>query len=430
MNETLLNKLTILAESAKYDVSCASSGVSRGKAPGGMGNALNLGVCHSFADDGRCISLLKVLLGNDCLYDCAYCVNRRSNDVPRAAFTARELTDLTLGFYRRNYIEGLFLSSAVIRSPDYTMELMLAVLRSLRVRHKFNGYIHLKAIPGAGRELIHQAGLLADRLSVNIEIPSETGLRRLAPEKNHASVYKPMLFIRQGLEENREERKKFRHAPRFAPAGQSTQVIIGASNERDRDILRLSALLYRGPGLKRVYFSAYVPVNSYDARLPALRQAPLLRENRLYQADWLMRLYQFEADEILDGAQPDLDLDIDPKLAWALRHPEFFPLDVNAADYTQLVRVPGIGLRSAERIVAARRHRKLLPEHVGKIGVVMKRARYFLTFPGLPARTIQEIGSAGVRCALTERKQSAGPQQLLLPGGIAAHRPARKTCRL
>ena len=414
MNETTLKKLTILAESAKYDVSCASSGTTRGNTAGGVGSAAGWGVCHSFADDGRCIALLKVLLTNHCLYDCAYCVNRRSNDIPRATFTVRELVDLTIGFYRRNYIEGLFLSSAVIKNPDYTMELMLAVLRALRTTHKFNGYIHLKGIPGASRELVHQAGLLADRLSVNIEIPSESNLKRLAPEKDHESVYKPMLYIRQGVEENREERKKFRTVPRFAPAGQSTQMIIGASNEHDRDILRLSSLLYRGPALKRVYFSGYIPVNSNDARLPALRQSPLGRENRLYQADWLMRLYQFDAEEILDDSQPDLALDIDPKLAWALRHPEFFPLDVNKADYAHILRVPGIGLKSAEKIVAARRHRKLLPEHLGKIGVVMKRARYFLAFPGTTSFTIQEAGPAYVRRLLTENRPEAGPRQLSL----------------
>lgn len=415
MNETIHHKLSILAESAKYDVSCASSGVGRAGVPGGVGNSLSMGICHSFADDGRCISLLKVLLTNHCLYDCAYCVNRRSNDIPRAAFTVRELVDLTTGFYRRNYIEGLFLSSAVIRNPDYTMELMIAVLRTLRSAERFNGYIHLKSIPGASRELVRQAGLFADRLSVNIEIPSESNLKRLAPEKDHSSVYKPMLYIQQGVEENREERKKFRHAPRFAPAGQSTQMIIGASNEHDKDILRLSSLLYRGPGLKRVYFSGYIPVNSGDARLPALRTTPpLVRENRLYQADWLMRFYHFDAAEIADDTQPDLPLDIDPKLAWALRHPEFFPLDVNTAEYTHILRVPGIGVRSAERIVAARRHRRLLPEHLTRIGVVMKRARYFLYFTGTPPLTIHEVGAHYIHRVLSNAKRGKGPEQCSL----------------
>ncbi len=418
MNESMLQKLTILAESAKYDVSCASSGVARRGGSGGIGSAAGWGICHSFADDGRCIALLKILLTNHCLYDCAYCINRAGNDIPRAAFTATELADLTIEFYRRNYIEGLFLSSGVIRSPDHTMEQMVRALRILRTRYRFNGYIHMKSIPGASRELVRQAGLLADRLSVNIEIPSERNLKFLAPDKDHQSVYLPMRHIQQELLENREERLKSRFAPAFAPAGQSTQMIIGASGERDREILRLSSLLYSGPGLKRVYYSGFVPVNAYDTRLPALRQAPLVRENRLYQADWLMRFYQFDAEEILCDEQPDLDLEIDPKLAWALRHPELFPLDVNRADYAEILRVPGIGVRSAKAIVAARRFRKLTPEHLKQIGVVLKRARYFITMPASPsspALTIQEAGPAWVRKTLTGKKGPAsGPRQLSL----------------
>ena len=415
MNESTAVKLAILAESAKYDVSCASSGTSRKSTPGGIGSSTGWGLCHSFAADGRCISLLKVLLSNVCEYDCAYCVNRRSNDIPRATFTARELVELTIEFYRRNYIEGLFLSSGVIASPDNTMERMVRVLKELRVRERFNGYIHMKSIPGASRELVHAAGRYADRLSVNIEIPSDANLRYLAPEKNHKTVYAPMRLIQQGMDQNLEERKRFRHAPRFAPAGQSTQLIIGASNERDRDILRLSSLLYQGPKLKRVFYSGFIPVNEYDSRLPALRQAPLVRENRLYQADWLMRFYHFDADEILDEATPDLDLEIDPKLAWALRHPEFFPLDLNTAEYEHILRVPGIGRKSALRIVAARRFRKLTTEHLKKMGVVLKRARFFIAMREKTLFTIQEAGPAFVRKTLAPRQPPVNAVQLALP---------------
>ncbi len=414
MHPTTAAKLKILADAAKYDVSCASSGTSRRHVPGGIGSAAGWGICHSFLGDGRCVSLLKILYTNCCDYDCAYCVNRTSNDVPRAAFTVSELAELTIEFYRRNYIEGLFLSSAVVGGPDHTMERMVAALRLLRTRYRFNGYIHMKSIPGASRELVYQAGLYADRLSVNIEIPSERNLKRLAPGKNHDSVYKPMLYIRQGLLENREDRRKFRHVPRFAPAGQSTQMIVGASDECDRDILRLSSLLYRGPELKRVYYSGYIPVNT-DSRLPAVRSAPLRRENRLYQADWLMRLYQFEAGELLDEHSPHLDLEIDPKLAWALRHPEYFPLDVNTADYGQLLRVPGIGLKSAARIVSARQQRRLTPEHLKRLGVVMKRARFFLSLPlPGPALTIHEAGPARVRALLTQTQMPRTRQLSLL----------------
>ena len=410
MKEEILKKLVILAESAKYDVSCSSSGTQRNSRPGAVGSAAGLGVCHSFSDDGRCISLLKLLLSNRCIYDCAYCVNRRTNDIPRASIGSRELAELTVEFYRRNYIEGLFLSSAVVKNPDYTMEQMIDAVRFLRKHYKFNGYIHMKSIPGASRELVRQAALYADRLSVNIEIPSEANLRYLAPEKDHQSVYAPMRHIRQGIEENREERRSFRHAPRFAPAGQSTQMIIGASNERDRDILRLASMLYNGPGLKRVYYSGFIPVNAHDARLPVLGQAPLLREKRLYQADWLMRFYNFSAEEIAGDSFPDLETEIDPKLAWALRHPEYFPLDVNVAEYDMLLRVPGLGLQSARRILAARRQARLGREELGRLGVVMKRARYFLALPEQSiwlwgAGSIQEYGPQRVRALLVPRRR-------------------------
>lgn len=422
MNEATLNKLKVLADSAKYDVSCASSGSTRRNTPGGLGNSILRGCCHSFTEDGRCVSLLKVLLSNLCLYDCAYCINRRSNDIPRATFSVRELVDLTIAFYRRNYIEGLFLSSAVLGSPDNTMSLMVRVVKDLRVRERFNGYIHMKCIPGASRELVRLAGLYADRLSVNIEIPTERNLKMLAPEKNHKSVYTPMFHIHKGMLEAQDERARFRHAPDFAPAGQSTQMIVGASNERDRDILRLASLLYKGPKLRRVYYSGFVPVNAHDSRLPAHKPVPLVREHRLYQADWLMRFYYFEADEIVDDGNPDLDLEIDPKTAWALRHPEFFPVDVNRADYRTILRVPGIGQRSAERIMHARRFGRIGESHLKSIGVVMKRARFFLALGGKGQGryfTIQEAGAAYVRSVLVTRRKEPGMEQypLFPPSG-------------
>lgn len=404
MNEAVLSKLKILAESAKYDVSCSSSGtVRRGRADG-IGNTVGgWGICHSFAEDGRCISLLKVMLTNYCIYDCAYCINRRSNDLPRATLSVRELVELTMEFYRRNYIEGLFLSSGVVRNPDYTMERLVRVAKDLRTVHRFNGYIHLKSIPGSSQELVHEAGLYADRLSVNIEIPREENLKRLAPEKDHGSVFAPMRYIQQGMLESAENRKRFRHAPRFVPAGQSTQMIVGATSETDNDILHLSSALYRRPSMKRVYYSGYISVNTYDKRLPALKQPPLVRENRLYQADWLLRYYQFQVDEIVDDAFPNLDLEIDPKLAWALRHPEQFPVDINKADYEMILRVPGIGLKSARLIVASRRFSRLGFYELKKMGVVMKKARYFITCNELPMQTIHELTPQGVRHLLIPR---------------------------
>lgn len=404
MNEQVHEKLKVLAESAKYDVSCASSGTTRKNYPGTIGSAEGWGICHSFTEDGRCVSLLKIMLTNYCIYDCAYCINRRSNDIRRATLTVQELVDLTIEFYRRNYIEGLFLSSGVINSPDYTMERMVRVVKDLRTVHRYNGYIHMKSIPGASRELVHEAGLYADRLSVNVEIPKEKNLKLLAPEKDHQSVYKPMFYIGQGVLESKEERQRHRHAPRFAPAGQSTQMIVGATDETDQDILQLSTALYQRPSMKRVYYSGFIPVNSYDSRLPALKQAPLVRENRLYQADWLMRFYEFKADEIVDEAFPNLDLEIDPKLAWALRHPEVFPIDVNKADYSLILRVPGIGVKSAKLIVASRRHGRITSSGLKKIGVVMKKAQYFITCHELPTFTVNEANPEYVRKILTTKK--------------------------
>lgn len=406
MNDNVLEKLKVLAESAKYDVSCSSSGTVRKNKAGGLGNTVGgMGICHSFTEDGRCISLLKIMLTNFCIYDCAYCINRRTNDIRRATFTVQELVELTIEFYRRNYIEGLFLSSGVINNPDYTMERMVRVVKDLRTVHHFNGYIHMKSIPGASQELISEAGLYADRMSVNLEIPTEANLKLLAPEKDHRSVYKPMRYIQIGMQQSIEDRRKFRSAPRFVPAGQSTQMIVGATNEKDKDILRVSSILYQQTQMRRVYYSGFIPVNSYDSRLPALKQAPLVRENRLYQADWLMRFYQYRADEIVDDAYPDLDLEIDPKLAWALRHPEAFPIDINKADYAMILRVPGIGVKSAQFIVMSRRHGRINASQLKKIGVVMKKAQYFITCNELPMYTVNEATPEYVRKILTEPKK-------------------------
>ena len=392
LTDSTMERLRILAESAKYDVSCSSSGTVRRGKQGMVGNTVGgVGICHSFADDGRCISLLKVMLTNYCMYDCAYCVNRRSNDIKRATLSVTELVDITMEFYRRNYIEGLFLSSGVVRNPDYTMERLVAIVRNLRTVQRFNGYIHLKSIPGASQELLNEAGLYADRMSVNIEIPREESLKLLAPEKNHQSVFQPMRLIEQGVMENKEDRRRYRHAPRFVPAGQSTQMIVGATNDTDRDILTMSSMLYGQPTIRRVYYSGYISVNTYDPRLPVLKQPPLVRENRLYQADWLLRFYHFKVEEIVDDMHPDLDLEVDPKLAWALRHPEAFPIDINTADYEWLLRVPGLGTKSAWLITNARRSCRLTSEHLRRMGVVMKKAKYFITCHELSASTLQPL---------------------------------------
>ena len=378
----LFEKLTILSDAAKYDAACTSSGVDRGGRPDGIGSAQACGICHSFSADGRCISLLKVLLSNACVYNCQYCVNRISNDAPRATFTARELADLTIQFYRRNYIEGLFLSSGILKNPDYTCEQMTEVLRILRQEYRFNGYIHVKAIPGADPLLIERMGMLADRMSVNIELPSEQSLTALAPNKKKGAILAPMRQIRDGITQNQTDIVRYRHAPRFAPAGQSTQMIIGATPETDFQILRLSEALYKKYSLKRVFFSAYMPVVE-SSLLPSLdTKPPLLREHRLYQADWLLRFYGFEAREILDEENPNFNPFLDPKCNWAIHHMEHFPVEVNTASYETLLRVPGIGVRSAKRIVAARRTGSLDLAALKKIGVVLKRAQYFITCRG------------------------------------------------
>lgn len=426
-------KLEILSGAARYDVSCSSSGSQRANKPGGLGNSVAGGICHSFAADGRCISLLKVLLSNHCSYDCAYCANRRSNDLPRASFTVRELVDLTMGFYLRNYIEGLFLSSGILGSPDATMEKMLAVVRTLRLEENFQGYIHLKAIPGADTKLLAEAGLYVDRMSVNIELPSRGALAALAPDKDPKAIFGPMRFLADESRNARELltagnlpvlRGAFRRPapglgpvpeqPRFLPAGQSTQVMVGASSEHDLDYIRLAGRLYDGFNLKRVYYSAYVGVNA-DTRLPVLGGAPpLLREHRLYQADWLLRFYGFGAEEILDPALPWLDLELDPKAAWALRHADSFPVEVQTARPEQLLRIPGVGPQSARRIVQARRSATLREEDLGKLGVVLKRARPFLRCSG--SRGAGRLAPAELRRLLADppRGRLADPRQLEL----------------
>lgn len=419
MNEKMISKLEILAESAKYDISCASSGSSRTNKNKGIGSAHRCGICHSFTADGRCVSLLKIMLTNYCMFDCAYCINRQSNDIPRAGFTPKELADLTIEFYRRNYIEGLFLSSGIVRSPDHTMEKMIRVVKILRNEHGFNGYIHMKAIPGASNDLIVQAGLLVDRMSVNLEIPTEKNLKLLAPDKDHQSIYQPMRHIHQNLLENIEDRKKIKSTPKFVPAGQSTQVIIGATDETDSQILQLTAKLYKRPSMKRVYYSGFIPVNGYDKRLPVLQEVPRVRENRLYQADWLLRFYDFSVDEIVNDQYPDLDLTVDPKLAWAIRNPQFFPVDINRDSYQKILRVPGIGVKSAKLIVLARRHRKLNLEALKRIGVVLKRAQFFIICHEMRKFKLLDSSEQYIRLSLQEKpllevKNDNIPQQLVM----------------
>ena len=380
----LLEKLTVLTDAAKYDAACTSSGVRRGFQPGKIGNTTSsiAGCCHSFSADGRCITLLKVLMTNSCVYDCRYCVNRRSNDMRRAAFTPKELAELTIQFYRRNYIEGLFLSSGVLRSPDYTTEQIIESLRILREDYGFNGYIHAKAIPGTSPELVYRLGLLADRLSVNIELPSEQGLRSLAPDKSRSAILRPMGLIRDQARQSKSELTKYKHAPAFAPAGQSTQLIVGATQDTDRHILHLTESLYAKYRLKRVFYSAYVPIVE-SSLLPSLdTKPPLLREHRLYQADWLLRFYGFRAEELLDEQHPDFNPRIDPKCFWAICHPEQFPVEIMRAEYETLLRVPGIGPVSARRIVSARRVSHLRYEDLSRLGVVLKRAQFFITCGG------------------------------------------------
>lgn len=380
--ERIKEKLAILADAAKYDVSCSSSGSNRKGVKGDLGNTSAFGICHSFTEDGRCISLLKILLTNHCIYDCVYCVSRRSNDIKRAAFTVEEIVDLTINFYRRNYIEGLFLSSGVFKDPNTTMERLVRVAKKLRLEERFNGYIHLKTIPGASDELIREAGLYADRLSINLEIPTKEGLKLLAPEKDHKQMLSNVEFVKNELAINTIEKQKYKHAPKFAPAGQTTQMIIGATNETDQKIIHVADYMYQKLALKRVYYSGYVPVLQ-DSRLPSLQsQVPVVRENRLYQADWLMRYYGFAPNEIVDERQPFLDLEIDPKLAWALRNSHLFPIDINQAPREMLLRIPGVGVRSVQKILMARKFQTLSYYDLKKMGVTLSRAKYFITCSG------------------------------------------------
>ena len=422
----LFDKLEILSDSAKYDVACTSSGTDRSSGGEGIGNAAACGICHSFAADGRCISLLKVLMSNACVFDCKYCVNRVSNDVRRATFSPRELAELTMNFYRRNYIEGLFLSSAVVGSPDYTCERMIETLRILREEYRFGGYIHAKAIPGADNALITRLGMLADRMSVNIELPSNDSLKRLAPQKSKENILLPMSRIRDGIKENAHDLIRYKSAPRFVPGGQSTQMIIGATPENDRRILQLSEGLYHKYSLKRVFYSAYIPVVQ-DRNLPALDTAPpLLREHRLYQADWLLRFYGFTADELLSEKTPDLDPMLDPKCSWAVRHPEEFPVEVNRAPYEKLLRVPGIGVVSAKRIIRARRQAKLDHEGLKKLGVVLKRASYFITCNGKMQCRLRTDEPAVLAGILRDRGLPQGGIQPEIPEQLSLFNPTKE----
>jgi len=398
-----IEKLTILSAAAKYDVACTSSGVDRAGKKGGMGNATAAGICHSFAADGRCISLLKVLMSNSCVFDCSYCVNRRSNDTKRATFEPRELADLTMQFYKRNYIEGLFLSSGVIRNPDYTCEQMIKVLEILRDEYRFGGYIHAKAIPGADELLIRKIGLLADRMSINIELPSQKSLQLLAPDKNKDNILKPMGTIQRSITESRTELVRYKSAPKFVPAGQSTQMIVGATPETDYQILNLASALYKKYELKRVFYSAYMPVVE-GKNLPSLTtKPPLLREHRLYQADWLLRFYKFDAAELLDERNPNFNPFVDPKCSWALSHIDNFPVDINTVPYETLLRVPGIGVKSAQRIVKARRTGPLNFDGLKKLGVVLKRAQYFILCSGRGLEGLKITHDSILRGLLSDR---------------------------
>ena len=409
--DVIREKLHILSDAAKYDVSCSSSGSRRANKGGGLGDGAACGICHTWSADGRCVSLLKILTTNYCVYNCAYCVNAAGREAKRAILTPEEIADVTVAFYRRNYIEGLFLSSGVYRSPVYTTELLIRTARILREEKNFNGYIHMKGIPGTSAALIRELGRYVDRLSVNIELPSAPSLRLLAPQKTKENILLPMWHIREGIIERREEKKHHKKAPSFVPAGQTTQLIIGATPDSDRTILRLSQALYEKVSLKRVYYSAYIPTVT-GPNLPAIAKPPLLREHRLYQADWLLRFYQFRADEILTDEAPDFDLNLDPKACWALRHPECFPVEVNRASYHALLRVPGIGVTSARRICAARRQAFLSYDTLRRLGIVLKRAKYFITCKGKYYGTSTD--PAFIRRQLTLREASAAYEPMSL----------------
>ena len=382
MSKSIEEKLRILSDAAKYDVSCSSSGSSRKNTNNGLGNAAVNGICHSWSADGRCISLLKILMTNYCIYDCKYCINRKDNDIERAILTPDEIVKLTINFYKRNYIEGLFLSSGIIKNADYTMELMIAVAKKLRLEEKFNGYIHMKVIPGASRQLINEIGLYVDRVSVNIEFAENSALKLLAPDKKPIDISTSMGLIRKNMLENAEDKKLFKSTPSFIPAGQTTQMIIGASGESDYSILTRSENLYKNFDLKRVYYSGYVPINKSGILVSTEQAVPMIREHRLYQADWLLRFYEFKADEILDEKDPFVDPLLDPKTNWAIKNPHFFPIEINKATYKELLKVPGIGVTSAKRIVMTRKYSTIRYEHLKKLGIVIKRAKYFITVNG------------------------------------------------
>jgi putative DNA modification/repair radical SAM protein len=384
MSERIREKLNILADAAKYDVSCSSSGGTRKNDNKGLGNSHASGICHTYTEDGRCVPLLKILLTNHCIYDCAFCVSRKSNDIERAAFTVEEVVSLTINFYRRNFIEGLFLSSGIFKNADFTMERLLKVVKKLRLEERFNGYIHLKTIPGASEDLIREAGLYADRMSINLEMPTESGLKLLAPEKSHEDVKRPLELIQNQIIQLKDEKKLIKSTPKFVPAGQSTQMVIGATPETDKDIMQMADVFYKNYSLKRVYYSGYIPISN-DNRLPMIgSQPPLIRENRLYQTDWLMRFYGFHVNELLNDANPQLDADIDPKLSWALRNLQFFPVDINIAAYKMILRIPGIGVESAKKIIQARKFGKLRIDQLKKIGVAYNRAKHFIRCSDTP----------------------------------------------
>ncbi len=404
MSERIREKLRILADAAKYDVSCASSGSNRKNTAKGIGDT-GSGICHSYTEDGRCVSLLKILLTNHCIYDCAFCVSRSSNDVKRAAFTVEEVVSLTMNFYRRNYIEGLFLSSGIFKNADYTMERMLRVVKKLRLEENYNGYIHLKTIPGASEEMVTEAGLYADRMSINLEMPTEAGLKMLAPEKSHEEVRRELGVIRNKSLQLSDERKVIRSVPKFVPAGQSTQMVVGATPESDMEIMYIADHFYKSFSLKRVYYSGYIPISA-DTRMPVIGTSPpLIRENRLYQTDWLMRFYGFEIKELLNGDFPDLDPAIDPKLSWALRNPAFFPVDVNTAAYHAILRIPGIGVASARKIVSARKFGRLHAYQLRKIGIAFNRAQHFMRYADSPVQ-LNEKDPAVIRQTILNNSQS------------------------
>jgi len=411
MNKPIDEKLRILSDAAKYDVSCSSSGSGRKNTNNGLGNGAISGICHSWSADGRCVSLLKILMTNYCIYDCKYCISRKSNDIERAILTPDEIVRLTINFYRRNYIEGLFLSSGVIKNADYTMEQMIAVAKKLRLEERFNGYIHMKVIPGASRELIHEMGLYVDRVSVNIELAESKALKLLAPDKKPTDISTSMGLIRKNQIQNTEEKKLFKSTPSFIPAGQTTQMIIGAGGESDYAILSKSENLYKNFDLKRVYYSAYVPVNK-SGILANADAVPMIREHRLYQADWLLRFYDFKAGEILDEKNPFIDPLLDPKANWAVQNWHLFPMEINRASYKDLLRIPGIGVTSAKRIVMARKYSIIKYEHLKKLGVVIKRAKYFITVNGEFLGFRKESPEL-IRNALIEKEKMAMQQMKL-----------------